>query len=1020
MLTATRQHNQAPSGASLRHAIEVNDNGEEFVRRLAEERLQRDYGWSETTCRFLLARHKLPELTGFAKRSMDALRQGLWLYALDEQDLQQAELLPEQARSCLRFAWYPKTKKNIYGIGESYYATFLRSEIAQVQQCGMTLLFFSSFFRLTLPGKTLYDLTVATKSTAAKCSHSLVRGDDDPNDADWSPEGENATKRATAKKTTTAKKPSQRKQEVLEAYDRAPSPPLVLDLGSPPPSLECSPARAESLPLVTRSRKAKADEQQLVLYDSARPVKKSRLQDFELQLQLHESQAERRIVAVEHDREMDTMRARLAQMELEKRMAILVVEKRASDERATLLLGVNDKELAVKQKEIDLLREKECFLTDKCSFLETRRPAAPQGAIDVPVALPMVRYQQQPPQQQQQQLALAMDVEQPVQPMRPVEAAPTPMRPERVALHAGLRTFVNRLGRFNLSVEHADFYDLRDVLQKVLTTNQAGAPLSEEDDALLRSGLLNDYVIFLRNNNNTQASSQEREQQLFALDSSDNRVNCSNILLHYAFLRKARAFNALVKINKKTGLPETKHAIVVVKELHFEYGRDCSEQWFPKLTHGCDTIVSESLRFYAQSHKSGAGDGKMCPFCCKNYFNYSGGSVKNMHQLSGCDVLANLSQNERVVLEAILRHRAASNDFAKHDLIAVYSEHSYLRRATQREITDKHYGRCKLTGDRVRLNMQVFMKLRFDTWEEWMQRLSAFSTSKTELYNLNAQPLARMVDALGIETPAPRRAAITDATSGSPPKPCVKKIVAPKPRPGQQTPEQRREAKHRERISRCRNTFLGKVLLNHRGDNYLANLPMRDFTIDSETGFGDGMYFETALEQEQRERQATRLAQLEQRQLAQQQEPVGMMPPLPPFDFRFVFPMPVFPPAQLAPVQLPPLKAPPKLPGQFAAAAMQRAPAPVGAIDPLPPMQQQANNTNDAAIDETWRLPLGDHQMDAPLGMPTSFESQASSEYNTMFANAFGEPHTGMFGAPANYDLFGTPPSSFHQDFESL
>jgi hypothetical protein len=58
--------------------------------------------------------------------------------------------------------------------------------------------------------------------------------------------------------------------------------------------------------------------------------------------------------------------------------------------------------------------------------------------------------------------------------------------------------------------------------------------------------------------------------------------------------------------------------------------------------------------------------------------------------------------------------------------------------------------------------------------------------------------------------------------------------------------------------------------------------------------------------------------------------------------------------------------------------------------------------------------------MDAPLGMPTSFESQASSEYNTMFANAFGEPHTGMFGAPANYDLFGTPPSSFHQDFESL
>ncbi len=145
MLTATRQHNQAPSGAGLRHAIEVDDNGEEFVRRLADERLQRDYGWSETTCRFLLARHKLPELTGFAKRSMDALRQGLWLYALDEQDLQQAELLPEQARSCMRFAWYPKAKKNIYGIGEAYYATFLRAEVAPVQQCGMTFFFFFRF-----------------------------------------------------------------------------------------------------------------------------------------------------------------------------------------------------------------------------------------------------------------------------------------------------------------------------------------------------------------------------------------------------------------------------------------------------------------------------------------------------------------------------------------------------------------------------------------------------------------------------------------------------------------------------------------------------------------------------------------------------------------------------------------------------------------------------------------------------------------------------------------------------------
>lgn len=139
MLAAVAQTttNALDGAAGLRQAIEVGDNQEDFARRLAIERLQRDYGWTLVTCCFLLDHHSLQEIINFAKKSLDALRKGLWLYALDDADLEHAASLPESERACLRFAWFPKTKKNIYAIGREFYALFSPAEVDLVQKSGM-------------------------------------------------------------------------------------------------------------------------------------------------------------------------------------------------------------------------------------------------------------------------------------------------------------------------------------------------------------------------------------------------------------------------------------------------------------------------------------------------------------------------------------------------------------------------------------------------------------------------------------------------------------------------------------------------------------------------------------------------------------------------------------------------------------------------------------------------------------------------------------------------------------------
>ncbi len=138
-------------------AVSADTNEEAFARRLAEEALVRDYGWRLETCHFLLARHPLEEITSFAKRSTAALRKGLWLYALSPEDVAQAARQTNQGR--LKFAWCARTK-DIYCIGDAYYALFAPQEAQEAHEQGMSFSRCCVCLRLSRPQDTSFTISL--------------------------------------------------------------------------------------------------------------------------------------------------------------------------------------------------------------------------------------------------------------------------------------------------------------------------------------------------------------------------------------------------------------------------------------------------------------------------------------------------------------------------------------------------------------------------------------------------------------------------------------------------------------------------------------------------------------------------------------------------------------------------------------------------------------------------------------------------------------------------------------------
>jgi len=584
---------------------------------------------------------------------------------------------------------------------------------------------------------------------------------------------------------------------------------------------------------------------------SPRHKKRARLDCLEMQLQLQiaeaqvrESEAQHRIVALDYERQLDQMKTRLAEAESEKKIERLESEKRAAEEKSVLQLSMKEAELRIRDKEIELLREKEAFLVERS-----------KGGL---ASLPP------PPPQVQREVFSATTTNPPSQPPATYETATASYlqgkeNEEQAMFHQLLLPVTDQRGRLLLSVPVDNLYFLRDVLAKTLLSAPArqmrATDAVTQDERLIWTPLLEQYRIYLIHNSSLADAENIRMLDIFSPLNTVNRFNVANTLLHYAFLKKALSLNALDTLTK-IGKPR-KHEICVATDIPFRYGGDVLALWFPSFTAGVHTIVSESLSFYARSLARGAGENKCCPFCEQTFVCYRGGGYKGAHHLDSCDTLAHLGNNERVVLQIIEGHMRKSTAFATHELMRDPSSvKSILRYATETEVGRGHYiafdyFRQQRLAYRLRLRMPVYLGLRRVAYIDFLERLRALACKPDPLYNLNTGPLllSHIVDVLS-----------PTATKGAMP-PSSRSRTAKPPTQKNRPPEIKA---YESAVREVRGTPLGLLLLNARGENFIENLKPRDFSIDPRTGFGDAMYFESEYDQRRREHDEQRRQQQQQ------------------------------------------------------------------------------------------------------------------------------------------------------------
>ena len=291
------------------------------------------------------------------------------------------------------------------------------------------------------------------------------------------------------------------------------------------------------------------------------------------------------------------------------------------------------------------------------------------------------------------------------------------------------------------------------------------------------------------------------------------RQNLSNVAIHANFIAKAIQF-----ADQAT---ELGYRPVVLDYFQYAYSQDIIDKWYPRFDAGNGCLVTADLKIPAVCIQSGQGRGKKCCCCGLEYIATCGGSLKHTHQVPSCDYLANYSNDESVVLAFVLQKRATSAKFAKHAFIANYNEHSLLRLATPKEIALGLYVTCGTTNEHLRLNMRVFLAMRQQVYEEFLLRIDSLDTHQDNK-NLNAKPIAYQLDCFGY--------------TGA---------VAKQPK--QQKPK---KTKSDTMKIRKEDGFLYKTLIDHQGGQFRISKfhaetkeTLRDFTLNTDTGFGDDMYF---------------------------------------------------------------------------------------------------------------------------------------------------------------------------------
>lgn len=827
--------------SSNNSTVTVFDDDPGYERRLVVEKLESELALAPETSRFLLTRHSAEEISRFAlvyeklfQQARSTTEPPLWLYPLREEDFESAQRLGTMQ---IRFAWCTTLEKDVYAIGDAFYTLFTNEERADLP-----------------PERRLYRLFSQKKQRS--CLTHILTSPSVP-----------ANQFASSSTTT--------KRRIKSAL------PVVLFDETK-----------------TKTKKRARDLSLIVANDSATSqTVPTTIASLELQLQIGRAQvaemeAQRKLSELAYERRLDQIQMERIKEQADRRVEQVEAENRALKEREQ----IKESELRLRDKEIELLREKEQFHISALSHPTTITTTA-TTRLDRPnkrvkaSPLPYSYSTDTAPVFQQPGAEFQLRCHQRLQPMR------------------------DQHNKFVLAVEVDNMYYLRDIIAKLLLIN-TNTTTDPDLQRVLSSPLLDENRIFLCTNALITPDVELRTREILSPHSLSNRLNMANIQLHYAMLIKALELNAMECHVKNT---ERGHDICVATDVPFHYGQDVLRAWYPCFTSGQGTIISESLRFYARSFLRGPGLNKCCQFCEQTFVCYSTGAYKNAHHLDGCDVLAQYSNDECRVLEAIIYQKSKSEAFAKHPLIAdPTSSKCLMRFATDKEIaagiyvTDPMLKAHPLKGDpryRVRLKMQLYLQMRCNTWVDFTQRLCALATRPDKLYNINAVPLPHLLDVFsghgaGTTTGSGKKSKATPVSASS--RSRVSRPPVPKDAP--------EEVKAYEQLrQKVRGTFLGEILLNFDGANYLDNLRQRDFTYNERTGFGDGMYFQTREERALHERDAAREHERRMAEISAMATMIPLPPPeqpavlLPPLDFS----KPIFIPPLPVPVESP---APPLLP----------------------------------------------------------------------------------------------------------
>lgn len=380
----------------------------------------------------------------------------------------------------------------------------------------------------------------------------------------------------------------------------------------------------------------------------------------------------------------------------------------------------------------------------------------------------------------------------------------------------------------NIAISACHHYKLRVVLEQLFDTldNEKNDPYQ----MLLDHPLFTEYRVLLGANIRSFPETENEEEQkkilafvdqeLFKKENAITRINMSVLLVHLWFLAKA------VEYNSKQ---DRCYDITTLQNRPYQYHPEILHQWYPCLNTGIGCIITEDLKMPAHSITKGQGEGKCCCFCGMQFVAVSDGTIKHSHQLKYCDLLANLSNDEREIINVVLERRmiaaritatikkalmtpadAAIVEFANDPFIATYTANSFLRLATPDEIAEDRFVICPQSGDRVRVNMVTLMRMRAKNWDKFTKRIGQLDTANDEK-NLNSRPIAGLMDCFDLYAPRQKYKIHMNVIDG----------------------------------------MLYKSLVDYNGNHYMTSKKIRSkipedqrsFAIDPLTGFGDGVRF---------------------------------------------------------------------------------------------------------------------------------------------------------------------------------